>query len=515
VERRHALGVLAAIWLLAVIPGSLAMRGVHWPYDPDGFRDIAFAQSIRDGGWLSDPYYAGHKAWYSPLVPAVVAFLSKVSGAPVREVFVQAGPWLNALVPLTFFVLVSRLLGYPVALHATVAFLFLSQGDPAWAASTYSPWLFPSVAAQSLLFVSLYWCVRLTETYSPREGTIAGVLVGITFLAHPASALVLAGMLVVTLLTRDSPAGSSIVTRLLLLSLVIGAAALIVLPFMLPLVFTYSLRVLNRAPAVWNELRFARVAAAGSLAAMAVLTAGLLGAGLLVTRDRYRTAARFLVPLGGVTAAGLVYALVAERTPSIPSLVPAHHFFFILKSLGWIALGVGACSLIDYTAKRAGWQTSRLHAGFAIAATVVLFPSYLEREAFTTNVQEAKQFDRPDTRALVAWIRDHTDLTDVFLALPDDALTFVGPAGRRVVSVNEAFSNQYVDHTERAEAQNGMFAALLSGDEVGFLRLGDVYGVRYVLTRPRETRRIRAYQYPRLIESFTMGEFTVFAVTDV
>lgn len=38
---------------------------------------------------------------------------------------------------------------------AACAFLFLPHRPPAWASATYSPWLFPSIPAQALLYVGI------------------------------------------------------------------------------------------------------------------------------------------------------------------------------------------------------------------------------------------------------------------------------------------------------------------------------------------------------------------------
>ena len=46
--------ILATIIVAAMVPGLVALRGLEWPSDPDGFRDLAIAQAIQDGRGLAD-----------------------------------------------------------------------------------------------------------------------------------------------------------------------------------------------------------------------------------------------------------------------------------------------------------------------------------------------------------------------------------------------------------------------------------------------------------------------------
>lgn len=49
-SRRPAVALALLVWAAAVAPGIWHLRTTSWPYDLDGFRDIATAQSLADGG---------------------------------------------------------------------------------------------------------------------------------------------------------------------------------------------------------------------------------------------------------------------------------------------------------------------------------------------------------------------------------------------------------------------------------------------------------------------------------
>ena len=92
--------LVAAMCLVAFIKGMATVWDLSWPCDVDLYRDIGFAQSIREGYFLSDPLYLGEKIWYNPLVPGLIALVSAITGQPVYLVATKLGPILNLLAPL-------------------------------------------------------------------------------------------------------------------------------------------------------------------------------------------------------------------------------------------------------------------------------------------------------------------------------------------------------------------------------------------------------------------------------
>src|SRR6266403_3907292 len=91
---------VAALLLMCVAHGLWTVSGLSYPLDVDSLRDIGFAQGILNGDLFGDPVYAGEVRWYPPLVPSLAAAASRLLGiADLPKFWVQAGPWINLLVP--------------------------------------------------------------------------------------------------------------------------------------------------------------------------------------------------------------------------------------------------------------------------------------------------------------------------------------------------------------------------------------------------------------------------------
>ncbi|MGB2713464.1 MAG: hypothetical protein WBC51_04740, partial [Vicinamibacterales bacterium] len=223
-----------------------------WPYDLDGFRDIAIAQAIRDGAWTNDPFYRGEFAWYNPLVPATISLTALATGLPMHSAYVGTGLWLNSFIPVVYFGCARRLLGTWPALAATCAFLFLPGSAPAWASATYSPWLFPAVTAQVPFYVGLWAWLSTLERVHLLRLVGCGILLGVTFLAHSAPAMLLGGIMLATAyMASGASRQSQFAHTVIVIAVPFVVAFVVVAPFLLPIFTRYSFQVLNRAPATW------------------------------------------------------------------------------------------------------------------------------------------------------------------------------------------------------------------------------------------------------------------------
>ncbi len=194
-----AVAILCGPPLLLGIQGT---RGSDWPDDPDLFRESAQAQSFADGHGLADPYYLGEWIWYPPLVPALVAGLSKITGSPVYEVYARAGAYLNMLGPILLAALVARCFGSLAGLVALTAFLYRVPRGPTGLGPFYSTFLYSGNFAQALFFLTLLAYVSLPERKRLRY-VLTGLCLGLTFLAHAGAFLVLAVLFFVEL-SRDA-----------------------------------------------------------------------------------------------------------------------------------------------------------------------------------------------------------------------------------------------------------------------------------------------------------------------
>jgi len=152
--------IYLAVLLLCVVALGHGWRATHnldWPPDFDLYRDAAIAQTMLDGGGLSDPAYTGERLWYNLLVPAIVAGISRLIGWAVHTTYARAGAYLNVLALPCFYLLVVGLFkDRLIAFASTLAFLFVTCQCPlSRACATCSPWLFVANFAQGFFYLAL------------------------------------------------------------------------------------------------------------------------------------------------------------------------------------------------------------------------------------------------------------------------------------------------------------------------------------------------------------------------
>lgn len=487
VTGEHRAWGLGAAFLLAI---ALAVAlgttdGLQWPYDGDHFRDLAQAQTTRDGHPLSDPYYAGEWAWYNPLVPWLLAALSWLTGLSPAVLHVQGGPWLNLLGPVAFYVLGVCVAGHAAAFLALAVLLFANcSGDPSLTCATYSPWLFVATFAQGLFFVGVLALRRAAGTRTATAAVAAGVVAGLTFLAHTGPALVLGGIALVLLRPRQLVAA--------------GCAALCVAsPYVWSILVHYRLHVVNPVPMAWSWPPLTLSGFPATLLANApVFVAGAFG--LVVVRDR---AIRAWMAVAGAL---LALALLRDALPAVPALVPTFHFWrYTMAGATLLAGAAGAWGLARLpTALRLAVVPA------VIAAALWWMPQYRSRFDFVygRGVAAARS---PDLAATAAFLHKSTPGDAVVLGSRGLSLEVIGPAGRKVVGVTANWSNPYVDAAPRIAARDAMLGHLAAGRLAEFTALADTYHVTHVVGMgDEECGRMAAAGLLRL---YRFGEVCVFA----
>jgi hypothetical protein len=452
------------------------IRGVSWPYDVDFYRAIAQAQVFSDGAWNGESFYRGERSWYPPLVPAIVSLVAAVVRAPIPQLFVWLGPWLNLLGPIAIYVLCLRFFGRIAALFAALDYLYFRPGWlPAFASGTYSPWLFSTCFAQGLFLAGLALYERALSSGRVVWFACAGVAAGLTFLAHTAPflilALAIAGTAIESLLRRRWP----------LRTVVLGHAALalavllVTLPNLLNIVGHYQLHFLNAVPSkwVWSGLRH------WTDVPLLLAPSALLGVcGLVATllRRDARPGTR-LVQLAAGVSLGATFGLA--KTP----LLPPHHLLAYLQ----IALSVGfglaiAEALESLQARWPRLSPGPLAVSAALLAALLAWPSYTKRRDFWQGRAQALAVSgRTHQLAVYDWLLGHTRPQDVVLANDDLGMSVAGPAGRGVVAIPSLWASPFVDDRRRHADRDHMLAALRAGDGAAFCTLAHRYDVSHVL----------------------------------
>ena len=466
--RSYAVDVLALALMLAALAVALTKTsGLTAPHDQwDHFRDIAQAQTVRDGAPLSDQYYRDEWVWYNPLLPWTLALGSAITGTSVEVFHVRSGPWLNLLGPLALYLLGVRLIGRTAAFIALAVYLFFAIGDgPGWAYATYSPWLYSNDFAEGIFFTAALALQAASDRLTLTRAGAAGALIGLTFLAHTAPALILVILACAAFARR---------WRMLLTT---GAAAFVVAsPFLYSIGLQYHFHVVNTTPLSWVwEGVLTSQTLPQFLKDNAVLIA-LAAFGAVIT-----TVPFLLVWVAGATAL-LLYA-ISPLTP----LIPAFHFWkwataamalLAGTTLAWL------CSATPVTPWAALRQRGSSPHGvnlvaiaLTVAAVVWHWPVYLDRGDLSERTP--RNSNHVDA---VAFLREATIPNDVVLGTADAVRTIIGPAGRKTVAPDVYLANPYVSFSPRARARNSMLAAIEAGDVRTYNDLARQYNVTAVVS---------------------------------
>jgi hypothetical protein len=519
--RSTALAVAASVGLaLAFICAWWTVHDLSWPAEIDLYRDLGTANAMLDGV-RGDHAYHEELRWYPPLLPAIVALISRLTGAATHVVYTRGGPLLNLLAPIFFFLVARRWVGSLAATAALFGLLFFGpQQLDAWQYATYSPWLWPFSFARGLFFATLFCHPAMarkpaerTDRTSVIRSVLTGALLGLTFLAHPAPAAILAVTFVVyAALTPRGPARAGRWFELVLLGAV---SFLLTLPFVAPLWGKYHLTTLNSDPSRWvgvslhamiRDLARPRtlIAILGAVYVWRVRTWRIwLGSDLAIKSDPRRPTGRVFVEAGGPQrtlliaclsatifwfAYGLVSQILENRNLALlPQIVPTFHFYLYLQMAALLAFGVGFALLVQWfiagVRRTMGMRlpVTTVTAAVLLALTTAGLPWHMRARDFVVfrNWSQGYEAD-PSVAGLYDWLRANTTPDTVVLSPPALADVAVASSGRGVVSLPMNHSNPYVSFVQRDADRQRMYDALRQGDTLGFRALAERYHVSYV-----------------------------------
>lgn len=511
--------IVIALCGFALVKAIQTTGDLRWPYDLDQFREIGIAQSILDHRYGTDHLYRGETIWYNPLTSIVVATLTRLTGTPVYLVVTRAGPYLNLLGPIAFYILVAYLFDRWTALAATAAFLFAPIGDaPGWAAATYSPWLFSPNFTQAFFYFGLVSYAKALRSTSWRWEVVTGLLLGLTFLGHTAPAVIFGAIILITVLTSLMIGDGENRVRRLRVPLIIFATAFVVsLPFTFSILFHYHLRVANPVPGNWLYPSVALKNLSellGSFFSWLTLIA-LVGLVATIRRASRHFRKALLVVWLIIAVAALTLNELQQFWDLHLMVVPAHHFLFYLHALEDIFFGVGLIWVCRFCAQRvsgSAW-TERAITGVAILCFLLAaFPSYSRRFDFTKAREHAVGFqERGDYLDAYRWILENTKPENIFLSLSGDLdLSIVGPADRKtVVTCQPEFSNPYVSWKDRVETATQIVDKLAASAPDVRAMLSSAR-VDYIITAPLEQLDQPAFSF--LSKEFGEGNVAIYKV---
>ena len=144
-------------------------------------------------------------------------------------------------------------------------------------------------------------------------------------------------------------------------------------------------------------------------------------------------------------------------------------------------------------------STSVIEQGVAAAALLAIvfyaYPAWATREAFGYERDVAKlQFDTPELRSVIPWIRENTAPSDVFLTAEGSCLALIGPAGRKCIVPPRFFANPYVDWNVRESERRALWDSLTRQDCDRFRESARANGITFVMTVDGRTPRVQSDQ---------------------
>lgn len=513
------LAILVVVLIaIAVRAGWAATHDLQWPFDRDLYRDAAAAQSMLDGQFPADPYYKGEQNWYNPLGPALIALISRVSKVPPAELYARCGAWIGIAIPLAILTLALALFGRWGGLMALFAFLFLGPNDvPSWAAPSYSPWLFANLISLVPFAATLtvgYWAQLKGGTWL---WIACGLLLGLTFLAHTASA-VTAGCIVLVLARRRE----NFVGSLGRFAMILIGALIVSLPFLISIAGHYHLNIQNSAPLdcvlfetdvqnvrelLWSSLTLGNVAA---LAGFALLFVHRPPPGV-------RTIfVIWIVVAGGML--GLGYARQIWPNAHLPALVPSFHWLFQLRLaaalLAGCALWAAAEAISALLARRIRLPIAVPAAAIMAALLFFFYSKFANRYDFTEAREVASQYGAlPGFAETIAWLRRELPGDTVILASPLDSLVLLGSSGKKALFLDPEFSNPYVPYAPRSEAAQILFEKLIAHESEPFLQTAARYDVSHVLLSSPSPEFIQACMTAPFVKPlFVSGVYVVLKI---
>ncbi len=481
------LALLGVFWIVCVAPIVIdeQRRGF------DVFRDVAYAVNIQHGQWLSDPAYPGQTIWYPPLGPAVMAGLAGLFDVTPTDCYRWSQLLFNWTLPLGLFLIVRLGWSRRSAMAATIAFLLAV------------PWWQSEVAhgQPSIHSVTWGWVALLLYGLQRNRGSMGwaigcGCFVGLAFWHHPfipATLIAVFALETAWACGTGFPAGHNggfnkapmARTACLLAVALVVAAPILYMMLHGP--------VLNREPREYIASELGTFEFALMRGNLWIWATGLIG--LICSIRRADLGSRLLILALAVSVVGQLpgYGRLFELgLPSfIPTLVP--HEFQRMFQLGWaICVGVGIDA--GLTALTARFNLLRVRPIAVSALTLLALvatgvwglpgaPKNLGRFLIAEPLP-------PAFVTTIGWIKDNTDINDVFACEPGWSFAWLNAeTGRKVWISARGHSNPRVDWLARQEV---LIELLETSSPETFWRLARARGIDYFIPSPSWNPKVLA-----------------------
>lgn len=516
-------GMFIFFLLLCFIPIRKVVSNYYWGYDNDNYRDMSNVNNLVEGNLSEDPTYLGEFRWYNPLLHWTEALIVEVTGIPVNQVISQAGPYLNILGAVCFFLMVLVMFDFSISICASAGFLFFTSNDiPGYFSATYTPWLFPVTYMQFVFYLGI---IALLFTYRHTQFkwfVLSGFIIGLTFLGHTGPAIILIlqmGVLTTILLAKIIKKESELKLAYLVKCVLAAAICFLIisLPFTYIVLGKYHLKLINQATYEYAEPMF-------QLRNLLYLIKINFSASLLISIFGMFYLLKSKVPqliknivFSWFVISFFLYAYVTiskfiryHYGYSFPGIVPSFHFFFYLKAVQSVFFGIGFVALIRLIIEFVNdkYKKFKLATGqidtviaFVIALVVIInYPGYLKRGDFKCGPEQINDDYHIDQIKVYQWLIKNTNINQVVLC-EEDQITFpLLPSGRKMVVCSIDHTNPYVEYFKRKDDRDLMLQ-MLKGKLPANTTLFNKYHVQYVLAK-------NSINYPNLVKFFPIHIFS-------
>jgi hypothetical protein len=524
--------------LAAFIQCYKTIHGLHWGNEPDFDRDIAYIRTTLNGQYGIDPNYVGQYMWYNPMIFLSETFCVKLTGMPIHDVVVRCGVFLNLINPIIFFLMVTKLFDYKIAIASFLSFLFLANGNlPCWGAATYSPWMISDTFVQFLFFINIYLCYKAFATQGLGWFIALGVFLGISFLGHSAPTIIIILMLIYLQAQKVIMAAwkreYNTIPKFFLQGLFTLIPFLIfAFPFLYYVMGKYHFHFVNRVILQCAPGIFARSESLHLIKDNITICLVISAVGLIWFYKKFDNLLIRKIIFSWVVICAVLYVYESvvptmDKLTHInfPDTIPAFHYFFYLKAAQSIFFGFGFMYIFNSILTQVELRNKRKFSSKALEniliaciliCTLVYYPIYMNRDDFTDLRQsDINKGNESDKIEVYDFIENNIPLNNVLLCNHGLSLFPAMPTGIKMVSVEVYFSNPYLSYDKRESDRMAMLSYLTTGKPASASVLFDEYKVNYVLFQNNEYEKYKTQPFAKNSVVFTNESFTILALNPI
>lgn len=515
-EKKINLGLLGLFILFAFYCAMRATRGLFIPMEQDDYRDMGIAENMLHGIFFNDPTYQHELLWYNPLLPALDALISRITGLPLNIVVAHAGKFFNLLVPVGIYYMANRLFNKQIALATAAACLFFVCGNEYAEHTSGFTYVWIALCfSQALYYLIIAFTNKVLQGNNILSYLLLGFFAGILFLCHAAPSFLFCLVLICCFIHAFLKKEISFL-QLIVRGLLFSTTLLITgLPLLYSIFIHYQYKIKNVDPMQWvafilrPEEGYQLFKETVNLFFMIACT-GLI---VLIRDKSFNKIAKRVILYWFICSAVIffyVYSIVILRTKYhivLPGFVPSSDAFFCFKSVESVLFGIGLWQIASWILKILG---TKIRVGFAVVfytllvvLVVVRAPGYARRKEFvllrgkTLEQQKGVYSDMN----VYAWIKQHTDINSVILSEMGQAIFPVMASGRKMVVANTYYSSPYISYLDRKADADSMLSGIKGNANVKSSL--DKYNVTYLLLAVSNLKQYKqaAMYFPEVVYS--------------